>query len=355
MKKPTIQSFLLAWYKKNARDLPWRRTRDPYLIWVSEIMLQQTQVTTVIPYYEKWAKRFPSVHSLATAPLDDVLEHWAGLGYYRRARMLHKGAGEVVANFGGKLPKTPEELQKIPGIGRYTAGAIASIAFETKAPILDGNVIRILTRIHGIKMDISETKTIKHLWTLAEEILPEKSLGDFNQSMMELGATVCTPDSPNCGECPVSKFCVAYQKGKPTAFPVKLKKEVFQSLKTAALIVKENQKYLVHKQPQEGRWGGLYMFPHWPDKKEMLEHLQVKKKMAWKNDCAKPALTVKHGFTKYKIELEVFKVEEHKPSSFGSGFQNSKWVGLQDLQKLAFPAPHKKIVKHLIESYDKKS
>lgn len=326
---------MAAWYRKNARDLPWRKTKDPYAIWISEIMLQQTQVQTVIPYYERWLAKFPTVHALAKAPLSEVLKYWAGLGYYRRARMLHEGAKRVVKEFSGAIPKTTEALQEIPGIGRYTAGAIASIAFEEKTPVLDGNVIRILTRLYALKDDVGSPKTVQKLWELATALVPQKNTGDFNQSLMELGATVCFPRNPDCGKCPVSSLCGALKTNSQEQFPVKAKREIMESLKTAALIVRHKEKVLIRKQPVQERWGGLWMFPHWKNKKSMLSEIKC-----GKSDLKHHA-TIRHGFTKYRIELEVF---EHQG---GLEIPAAKWVRISELQKFAFPSPHQKIAESL--------
>ena len=205
---------LLRWATKNLRDLPWRvEPRDPYRVWVSEIMLQQTQVVTVIPYFRRFTERFPTVQALAAAPLDDVLKLWEGLGYYARARNLHRAARKVVAEFEGRLPDTVEELSQLPGIGRYTLGAIASIAFGRDAPVVDGNVKRVLCRVYAIRGDARRPAVQKKLWALAEANLPKGKAGRWNEAMMELGATVCTPRSPRCDECPLAGVCRARALG----------------------------------------------------------------------------------------------------------------------------------------------
>ncbi|MCI0477261.1 MAG: A/G-specific adenine glycosylase, partial [Anaerolineales bacterium] len=201
---------LLTWYAKHKRDLPWRRdAHDPYCVWISETLLQQTQVATVIPYYERFLARFPTTRALASARLDDVLKTWEGAGYYARARNLHRAAKEIVARFDGKIPSTVEELQTLPGIGRYTAGAIASIAFERDAPAVDGNVTRVLCRYFKIESDPKNAQTQKKLWKLAETLLPRGHAGNFNQALMELGATVCVPRNPHCAACPLARGCQA--------------------------------------------------------------------------------------------------------------------------------------------------
>src|SRR3989338_6111565 len=239
MPQLSFSAQLIAWYKKNARALPWRKTKDPYKIWISEIMLQQTQVETVIPYYEGWIKTFPNTKALAKSPLSKVLKHWAGLGYYRRAHRLNQTAKIILKKHSGKIPDSIEVLRTLPGIGRYTAGALASIAYDKPAAILDGNVIRVLTRLYTIKDDIGSGQTLKRIWDLAEKAVPVKNPGDFNQALMELGAMVCTPENPRCGQCPVQKYCLAYQCDDPSSYPVKLKKEETIAKETAALILRQ--------------------------------------------------------------------------------------------------------------------
>ena len=304
------------------------------------MMLQQTQVATVIPYYRKWIKRFPSVNSLAKASRSEVLRYWAGLGYYRRAAMLHEAAQKIVTDFGGHLPAEPDTLLKLPGIGRYTAGAVASIAFGYRTAVLDGNVIRILTRLTAFKKDTGLPKTIAALWNIAEELVPQKNPGDFNQAMMELGATVCFPERPNCSGCPVHSFCKAYALGRQTAFPYKKRKEKIESIRRLAVIFKKRSRVLVQKQPDKARWGGLWMFPHWDDFKRMLDDTGGRH-----SDFIK-RLTVKHGFTKYRVHLDVFESE-----SGGGSLPQTRWVDIPALDKLALPSPHRKISNYLSEKY----
>ena len=345
MKKPPflIQKLcptLLRWYSLHKRDLPWRHTRDPYKIWVSEIMLQQTQVATVIPYYERWLKTFPSLSSLARAPLSKALELWAGLGYYRRVRMFHQAATYIQKDLHGKIPGTAEGLRKLPGIGRYTAGAIASIAWGEKTPVLDGNVTRILTRIFAVKQSVDRPATLEKLWSIAASLLPDKNPGDLNQALMELGATVCFPADPQCARCPVKKSCVSHQIGKELFYPVRSKKDHYEKLSMAALVLRnpKNEVWL-EKQPAEGRWGGLWMFPFWMNKKQMLEEIR--------SFCPRPVpiLTVPHAFTKYRITLEVFGSAYKKRASLKRPLGD--WFSIGNLSQIAFPSPHRKIAQAL--------
>ena len=254
---------LLGWYRERARDLPWRRTKDPYAIWVSEIMLQQTRVETVIPYYERFLERWPEVSKLAAAELDDVLSAWSGLGYYRRARQLHQAAGEIVDRYGGELPRTADELRTLTGIGRYTAGAIASIAHGQAAPLVDGNVIRMLSRVFGFEDDMRTAKGQRRVWDRAEQLVTAADVpGDFNQALMELGATVCTPKRPSCDGCPLAARCVAKAQARTAELPHLSKKKPPspQSLVAAVVDDGEGRVLLAQRRP-EGLFGGMWEPP----------------------------------------------------------------------------------------------
>ena len=343
-----IRAALQKWYSLEKRDLPWRKTRDPYKIWVSEIMLQQTQVATVIPYYKRWLKNFPSLAALARAPLSKVLSSWAGLGYYRRPRMLHQAAQSIQREFGGKVPPTAEALRKLPGIGRYTAGAIASIAFNEKTPVLDGNVIRILTRIFAIAQSVDRQKTLEKLWSLAGALLPDKNPGDFNQALMELGATVCFPMIPQCARCPVKRECRAHQKGKELLYPVRSQKESYEKIRMTALVLRNRKNEVwLEKQPEQNRWGGLWMFPFWLRKSAMLAEIR--------SSGLKPAffLKVLHGFTKYRITLEVFELRLDQKR--GLDRPHGKWHSISRLNRVALPSPHRKIALELEKTAQKRS
>ncbi len=256
---------LLTWYGANKRDLPWRRLgHDPYAVWVSEIMLQQTTVAAVIPFYERWMARFPTVQSLADAPLDDVLKHWAGLGYYARARNLHRGAQAVVAEHGGQVPSDPARLLALPGIGRYTVGAILSIAYNLDAPILDANVIRVLSRVYAVTGDPkTSSATQAALWRLAEEAIPRGRAGDFNQAMMELGALVCVAAAPRCASCPVERLCAAKALGEPTVFPQFQGVKKWLDVEDVSVAVRdsEGRVLLTQRPPEASLWGGLWELP----------------------------------------------------------------------------------------------
>jgi A/G-specific adenine glycosylase len=286
---------LLTWYHANARVLPWRQTQDPYAIWVSEVMLQQTRVDTVIPYYAKFLKSFPSVQMLADAHLDRVLERWSGLGYYRRARMLHQGAKHVADVHNGAVPQTTEELKRVPGIGEYTAGAIASIAYGTRAPLVDGNVHRVLARIFGLAD--AEPIARKRAWVLAADLVPESAPGDFNQALMELGATVCTPSKPSCTRCPVATLCDALRLDKVSAWPVpKVKKSVPLVETNAYVVANAAGHVLLAQRPLDGRFGGLWEPP------------TLGEPPSWAHSL-KEAGTITHILTHERMRVHVFSGE----------------------------------------------
>lgn len=336
-----FQTALQKWYSRAKRDLPWRRTRDPYAILVSEIMLQQTQVDTVIPYYLRWLKKFPDFEILAAATEGEVLKAWQGLGYYRRAKMLRMNAQAVCRDHDGKLPSDFEALINLPGIGRYTAGAVASIAFEKKKPVLDGNVIRILTRLFAIKENTALKPTVENLWEKAEKLLPEKNIGDFNQALMELGATVCFPKNPICEKCPVAFTCEARRLNKQESFPVKtpatkITKQTFYAIAP----IDAQGRVLIQKQNVGDRWAGLWTLPHFTTLKKGLAELRIKKEALQKLSGHK------HGFTRYQITLHSFKVlfsaKAIKPRA------SSCWVAKSEIKNYAFPAVYQKIIDEVL-------
>ena len=253
---------LLDWFHKNKRSMPWRETSDPYKIWISEIMLQQTQVNTVIPYYERFLERFPSVEDLAEAPQQTVLKMWEGLGYYSRARNMHKAAREVVTEYDSQFPDTYGKLLKLKGIGPYTAAAVSSIAFQRQQAVVDGNVIRVLSRYFGIRDDVRRSAVKHDIQDIADSIIPESEPGDFNQAVMELGATVCTPKKPECGSCPLSVDCVAYKTAETDTIPYKSpRKKVPHHNIGVGLITNESGELLIALRPDDAMLGGLWEFP----------------------------------------------------------------------------------------------
>ncbi|MCD4752865.1 MAG: A/G-specific adenine glycosylase [Anaerolineaceae bacterium] len=270
---PKIANKLLDWYSQKARDLPWRSHPEPYGVWVSEIMLQQTRMETVLPYYLRWMTAFPTLKVLAESELQEVLKLWEGLGYYGRARNLHKAARIVLSDFNGQLPSSRAELEALPGIGRYTAAAIASIAFGADEAALDGNIRRILSRLFNIEEPIRSAQAEEPLWGLAESLLPAGKAGDFNQALMDMGSLVCTPKNPACGHCPLQKYCTAFGLGIQEDRPVKVeKKTIPHKLVAAAIIRRTDGLVLIAQRPEKGLYGGLWEFPG--GKKENGETLQ---------------------------------------------------------------------------------
>jgi len=255
-----FRSSLRRWHKRNGRDLPWRNCRDPYRVWVSEIMLQQTTVTAVKPYFERFLQRFPNVAALAKADEADVLKLWEGLGYYSRARNLRKAAQEIIAN-GGRFPKTVETWHELPGIGRYTAGAIMSFALDRPAPILEANTLRLYCRLLGFREDPRSTNGQRTLWSFAEQLVPTKSPGEFNQALMDLGATVCTPTDPHCNECPVASCCRALAEEAQAEIPAPKRRPEITETHEACIAIESSGRYLIYRRPEGQRWAGLWDFP----------------------------------------------------------------------------------------------
>ena len=265
-KHPTFADQVLAWFDQHGRkDLPWQHDTSPYRVWVSEIMLQQTQVRTVIPYYQRFMQRFPDVQALAEAPIDEVLHLWTGLGYYARARNLHRAAQQVCTEHGGVFPRSLEALQGLPGIGRSTAGAILGIAFGEWAAILDGNVKRVLARYHAVAGWPGDTAVHRQLWAFAEKHTPQARVADYTQAMMDLGATLCTRSRPRCTECPLQAGCSALAQGRQADFPGKKPRKALPVRSTVFLVLRDTQGHvLLQQRPPSGIWGGLWCFPELP-------------------------------------------------------------------------------------------
>jgi A/G-specific adenine glycosylase len=257
----SVARRLLPWFRRHRRDLPWRRTRDPYAIWISEAMLQQTQVATVIPYYERFMRRFPNVQALAAAPPDDVLRMWSGLGYYARGRNLHAAAKAIVGEFGGEVPADVASLRTLPGVGAYTAGAVSSIAFGKRAAVVDGNVARVIARLFAIRGDLRGPATRRRIWEMAEAMLPRRSCGDFNQALMELGAMVCVPSGPACLVCPLRAGCRANRLGATDVIPRSATRATVRAETHVVVAIDCAGKWLFVRRPEDGLWGGLWELP----------------------------------------------------------------------------------------------
>jgi A/G-specific adenine glycosylase len=327
-----IAVALLRWYGESARDLPWRRTRDPYGVWISEVMLQQTRVDTVIPYFARFLRRFPDVRTLASAPLDDVLELWSGLGYYRRARELHAAAREVVTRYGGALPREVTELRTLRGVGRYTAGAIASIAFGRAEPLVDGNVARVLARVFGIAHDVRSARGSRELWVTAARLVPPRDPGAFNQALMELGATICLPRAPLCSACPVRATCVAYRDGRQAELPLLRAKAAPKPVRIVAAVIRARGRVLFARRAPSGLFGGLWEPP-------MVEARSIRSAQSSLKEIGVnvdridliAAGSVRHVLSHRALEILVARADVPKPFAarrMAHPYEQSAWVDL---------------------------
>ncbi len=330
--------LLLRWYRRNRRDLPWRRTRDPYAIWISEAMLQQTRVETVVPYYERFLARFPTVRDLAEAEADDVLGAWAGLGYYSRARNLQRAAQVVAHEHDGRLPDTAEALRELPGIGRYTAGAVASIAYDRPEPVVDGNVARVLTRLLDVREDVKSPAVSRRLWDEAEALVKGESPGDLNQALMELGATVCTPRSPRCLACPLVKRCAGRAAGDPETLPVKAARKAPRRLEAAAALLVRRGRALAVRRPPRGLLGGLWELPggDLAPRERPAEGLirALRERVGLRVSGARQLGAVEHEFTHRRLRLHVFQCDTPEGRVRLDGFDAHRWLAPAGLAEL---------------------
>lgn len=338
---------MLAWFSANARDLPWRRTRDPYAIWVSEVMLQQTRIDTVIPYYHRFLETFPTIDALAVADLDRLLKVWEGLGYYTRARNLHKAVQTVVRDYGSQIPNTFEGLLSLPGVGRYTAAAVASIAFGRPHAVLDGNVIRVLSRLDCVKEDPSKPKMRERLWQRAEDLLDPARPGDFNQAMMELGAIICLPRNPLCLTCPVTQQCFARQRGLQDKLPFRKKSAKLPLQVVAVGLIWKSGKLLIDKRKPEGLLGGLWEFPG--GKRlggESLHQTIVREAKEELNIAIEPGrqvCVVEHAYSHFRVRLHVFECRYRSGRIRCRSCDDFRWIRPKELEQYAFPTANKKI------------
>jgi len=347
---PHFAPRLIAWQREHGRhDLPWQNTRDPYRIWLSEIMLQQTQVSTVIPYYAKFVARFPDVAALAAAPVDDVMALWAGLGYYTRARNLHRCAQTVVEQHGGAFPDSVEELAELPGIGRSTAAAIASFAFGARATILDGNVKRVLARVFGVEGFPGEKKVENAMWTLAESLLPSNASDDevsaYTQGLMDLGATLCVRGKPDCARCPFAADCVANVTGRQRELPAARPKKTVPTRRTWMLVLRDGDAVMLEKRPPSGIWGGLWSLPEAADEAALAARAEEFGSAG--AVCRLAPLT--HVFTHFRLDIEPRLAELDRGvgalAALGDG--PTAWVALSDLDSFGVPAPVRKLLNSL--------
>ncbi|MBN8706381.1 MAG: A/G-specific adenine glycosylase [Bacteroidetes bacterium] len=344
---------LLAWYNLNKREMPWRDTRDPYLIWISEIMLQQTQVETVRPYFDRFIKQFPDVSSLATANQQQVLKSWEGLGYYSRARNLQKAAKLLVDEIAGELPTNFTDLLNIPGIGPYTAAAIASIAFSEPVPVVDGNVFRVFARINELEDDISRPQTRTLVFNSLKEIIPTENPGDFNQAIMELGALVCRPKQPKCDECPVAGFCSGFRKGTFSGFPVKKKMKERPHKEIAVGLCFFEGKVLIARRHENQMLAGLWEFPG--GKLEVGETLpecvirEFKEEVGLDVIVTDKIAAVNHAFTHFTITVHAYICKHISGEALPLSGSEVKWVFPEELSQFPFPKANLVIIKSFLD------
>jgi len=342
---------ILEWYSKHGRVLPWRGHPDSYAVWVSEIMLQQTRVETVIPYFQRWMDRFPEVRELAAATEQQVLSQWEGLGYYSRARNLHKAARIVAEKYGGELPRDLTELRKIPGIGRYTVGAIVSMAFGLDAPTLDGNLRRVYSRVFNVSEPADSSMGEKILWGLAEKNLPKGHAGDYNQALMDLGALICLPHNPDCLHCPLKGICKARALGLQDLRPVmKPKIKVPHYIVTAAVIMR-NGKILLAKRPSKGLLGGMWEFPGGKvENGESLEACltrEIREELAVGIRVGNPIGIFQHAYTHFRITLHAYMCELTEGEPLAVQAAGLVWVNLAEMNGYPMGKVDRQIAVHL--------
>ena len=344
-KKYSFGDTVVAWQKKHGRhDLPWQNTQDAYAVWLSEIMLQQTQVVTVREYFARFMTRFPTVADLAAAHQDDVLGLWSGLGYYSRARNMHRAAQDVVVLHGGVFPRSAEALQTLPGIGRSTAAAVASLCFGEPIAILDGNVKRVLTRYLGFKEDLASSKVEKKLWAIAQTMLPQRDVSNamprYTQGVMDLGATVCTPKKPQCMQCPVADACVAKAEGQPEAYPVKTRKlkRTSEQLLLLHAVTRDGDVWLMQR-PQTGVWAGLYCLPVF----ESFDALQAALPTKHRTQLHEGTV-FKHVLTHKDLHLHPVRLSLPSAVKLGAAMAEGQWVTQADWPSLGLPAPIRKLL-----------
>ncbi|MBO9489284.1 A/G-specific adenine glycosylase [Endozoicomonas sp. G2_1] len=348
--KKSAQQFsqkVLNWFHQQGRKhLPWQKNKTPYRVWVSEIMLQQTQVATVIPYYERFMTSFPTIADLAEADEDNVLHHWTGLGYYARARNLHKTAKIVAEQYQGEFPQTLEQVVALPGIGRSTAGAILSLALNKHYPILDGNVKRVLARCYTVTGHNGQASYEKKLWPITEVLTPKQDVASFNQAMMDLGAMVCTRTKPSCTSCPLTESCLANASDQQHLFPQKKPKKKIPEKQTIMLIPRVADRVLMEKRPPSGIWGGLWCFYEITDEVEITKKL---KQLGLQAIEQKKLEGFRHTFSHFHLDISPIVIDcEHLPASEIQQNTNQQWYDLQQQASVGLAASTEKLIKQLI-------
>ena len=346
-----FRTALAKWYSRRGRDLPWRRSRDPYRIWLSEIMLQQTTVAAVIPYFERFLARFPTLVELAAADEEEVLRLWEGLGYYRRARNIHKTARQIV-ELGGRFPEELEGLLELPGIGRYTAGAIASFAFDRRAPIVEANTLRLYSRLLGFAGDPRSSAGQDLLWQFAETILPAKKPGEFNQALMELGQTLCTPAAPACEECPVNSCCSAFARGLQEKIPLPARKPDVTAVIETSVAIQRGSDFLLVRRHAEERWAGLWDFPRFEGAAGDIAAAELPARLRTETgvevSTSELLTEIRHSVTRFRITLRCFLARWHRGRP-KTGLRESRWVPLQELGDYPLSVTGRKLARLLAD------
>jgi len=342
----TFAEKLLAWYDQHGRkDLPWHENRTPYRVWVSEIMLQQTQVATVIPYYQRFMARFPDVRALADAPEDDVLEHWSGLGYYARARNLHKAAKTVISDWQGDFPRAREDLESLPGIGRSTAAAIRTQAMNEQDTILDGNVKRVIARYHAVDGWPGRTAVQRDLWHHAESHTPDHRVRDYTQAIMDLGAMICTRSKPGCAVCPLADGCLAFAQCNPQAYPGRKPKKTMPEKACWMLLLEDHKgRFLFEKRPPSGIWGGLWSLPE-ADPALLAEEVpgHCEQSLQLVADNPQPLGDFRHTFSHYHLQIMPLHLKCNAPGGIQDQDQR-RWLLPTEALKMGLPAPIRKLI-----------
>jgi len=352
-KAQRIRKALVRWYLEHKRDMPWRETRDPYRIWLSEVMLQQTQVKTVIPYYHRFLERFPTIEDLARADLQDILKMWEGLGYYARARNFHRAAGVVTNDYSGSVPQDWETFIQLSGVGEYTAAAVQSLAFGHPHAVVDGNVKRVLARLFAIADPVNQPKTYKQFKVIASTLLDRKQPGNFNQAIMELGALICKPANPLCDQCPVQKDCISFLSDRVDEFPKKEKRKPVPTLHMVAGVIRKKGRFLITRRKPDGLLGGLWEFPG--GEREAGETATagctrtIRETTGLKVKIDQHLTSINHAYTHFKITLEVFVCQAQPGSRVRlNGPVDFDWIRPAQVDDYAFPKANLKFM-HLID------
>lgn len=336
---------LLRWYDRNRRMLPWRGDRDPYRVWVSEVMLQQTQVETVIPYYLRWIETFPSVRSVAEASLDKVLKRWEGLGYYSRCRNFHRACQSVINDYGGQIPSSWDEFRSLPGVGDYTAGAVLSVAFGKTTPAVDGNVSRVMSRILAFDRPVNRGKRVFR--GILGEWIDHERPGDFNQAMMDLGSLVCRKNQPHCFECPVTAFCEGFLQGSPEKFPVRVKSRARPHQTAVVGVIWNGDKFLIQKRPAEGLLGGLWEFPGGKvgtgESLEQALKREVQQETGLRVRVIASIGSVDHAYTHFSVTLHGFHCVLRDGTTGEDWNENRTWIAPREIPRFAFPRANHKL------------